>query len=346
MPTLYVSEPGAMVRLSGGSLVVTVEDDPDGPGPAPRRRRVLAEVEPHRLELIALVGRVNLTTEALMLCLEHGIGLAWFSRNGDFRARLVPETARAADLRLRQYQAWADPAARLARARKVVAAKLGNALEVLEDIQGNHGSTPGLERALGELGGLRGQVAACDSPERLLGLEGNGARAYFGALGEAFRGAIGFAGRRRRPAPDPANALLSFGYVLLGNLLAGLLEAHGLDPALGFFHEVRPGRPSLALDLLEELRHPVVDRFVLRGCNLQIFRPEMFVAEEATGGIRLSRDGLQAFFLEWERRLASPLREKNGPQRLTVRDLLRRQVERLVADLRGGEEYAPLAYGD
>ena len=111
--------------------------------------------------------------------------------------------------------------------------------------------------------------------------------------------------------------MLSFGYVLLGDLLAGMLEARGLDPALGFFHEPRPGRPSLALDLLEEFRHPVVDRFVLRVSNLRILRPTMFEPDEPdeldeteAGGVRLTRDGLKRFFRAWEKHLSRPLLER------------------------------------
>jgi CRISPR-associated protein Cas1 len=139
--------------------------------------------------------------------------------------------------------------------------------------------------------------------------------------------------------------LLSLGYVLLGNHLAGLLEARGLDPALGFFHEVRPGRPALALDLLEEFRHPVVDRFVLRACNLRVFRPGAFEPDpERPGGVRLDRQGLRRFFAEWETFLLRPVRERDGAEPVPVRPLLRRQVERLAADLRGGAAYRPLAY--
>jgi len=348
MPTLYVTEPGAVVRKSGESFVVTLDEDPDGKGPLPERRRTLAEVEPHRLELIALVGRAHVTSDAMRECLKRGIAVAWFDWNGDYLGRVVPEAARSADLRLAQYRAAADEASRFERARRVVDAKLANAVEVLRDIQSNDPANAALAPAVAEMKRLRAEAASCATADVLLGLEGAAAHAYFAAFGSAFRAEIAFTGRRRRPPPDPANALLSFGYVILGNLLAGLLEARGLDPALGFFHEVRPGRPSLALDLLEELRSPVVDRFVLRGSNLRVFRPEMFEADaEREGGVRLTREGLKVFFREWEAHLLRPLREKGIEEaaRLAVMPLLRRQIERLASDLRGGERYAPFLYG-
>ena len=363
MPTLYVTEPGATVRRRGDSLTIVPPPatDPD-PADGPEARAAPCTVELHRLELVALIGRAHITTEALYACLDHGVSVALFQRNGRFRARLLPESARSADLRGSQYGAHQDADRRLERARGVVAAKAGNAAAVLRDLQSNDSQNTALPEAIARLKSHGIALGACASPESLLGWEGTVARDYFQALATAFRGPIGFSSRQRRPAPDPANALLSFGYVLLGNVLAGRAEARGLDPALGFYHEVRPGRTSLALDLLEELRHPVVDRFVLRACNLRILRPEHFEADlDRPGGVRLTRAGLKVFFFEWEKHLLRPLRDADADSavdpitpdgaasspaaRVAVLALLDRQIERLVADLRGGPAYRPFRYG-
>lgn len=346
MPTLYVTEPGATVRVSGESILVTVQEDPDGKeGPEPERRRIIVEVEPHRLELIALMGRAHITCDAVRLCLEKGICVAWFSRNGRYRGRLVPEMSKSADLRLLQYAAVQDKEGRLVRARAVVASKLANAMEVLKDVQSNDSGNTSLSSAIAALKAGAGKAATADGPESLLGIEGTGARDYFTAFGTAFRKEIGFKERARRPSPDPANAMLSFGYVLLGNVIGGALEARGLDPALGFYHEVRSGRQSLALDLLEELRHPIVDRFVLRACNLRIMKPDLFEAdEERQGGIRLTKAGLKVFFGEWEKHLLRPIAEADSKNGMDVLSLVRRQVERLAADMRGTGAYQPFRY--
>ncbi len=351
MPSLYVTEPGSTVRLSGESLVVTAEIDPDGKGPEPARREELFEVEPHRLELIALVGRCNITTDAMHLCLERGIAVAWFSRNGKYLGRVSPQMARSADIRLRQYAIATEAAQRLARAREVVAAKLANASEVIEGLRSNLPGNRRMADALQELGQYRAKARGSATIEHLLGTEGIASRAYFGAFGEGFKGGIGFPGRTKHPPTDPANALLSFGYVLLCNLIAGALEARGLDPAIGFYHELRPGRPSLALDLLEELRHPSVDRFVLRICNLGILKPEHFELDDSESlpgenGIRLTRDGLKVFFREWEKHLATPVRDKETGGAISVAEILRRQVDRLAASLRGTEVYKSFLFGD
>ena len=300
MPTLYVTEPRSVVRRSVGSVVVTLNEDPDGPGPLPERQRRLLEVEPHRLELIALVGRVHITADALQLCLEQGIAVAWLQANGNFMGRLVPELSRTADLRLAQFRMADDEPQALALAQTFVAAKLHNAVGLLTALRSNRRSQPALGRAIGELKAMADTVAQATSREVLLGYEGDAARRYFAGLRLGFTGAIGFAGRARRPPPDPANALLSFGYVLLANVLASLLEACGFDPYLGFMHTVRSGRPSLALDLLEELRHPVVDRFVLRVCNRGQLRPEHFETDAERGGVRLTRAGMRIFFRTWK----------------------------------------------
>jgi CRISPR-associated protein Cas1 len=251
---------------------------------------------------------------------------------------------KAGDLRMLQYRMAMDPEAAMAVARTVVTGKCANAVAVLRLIQSNHPGEGELSAAMGEIAESIGKVAVCDDAERLLGLEGSAAAAYFGALSVGFRGEIGFVSRQRRPPPDPANALLSFGYVLLGNLMGGLLEARGLDPSVGFFHAVQAGRYNLALDLLEEFRHPVVDRFVMRTCNLRILRPEMFEPdEENPGGVRLTRDGLKVFFRAWGEHLEKPLPEVEGESSRdrTPMALLRRQVDRFAAMLRGGDPYQP-----
>lgn len=228
-----------------------------------------------------------------------------------------------------------------------MAAKLANASQVLRGARSNYASDE-LTAAMQALADSESKVADCVDAGQLLGIEGTGARHYFGGLSSAFRADIRFAARARRPPPDPANSLLSFGYVLLSNRIAGLLEARGADPCLGFFHELRPGRPSLALDLLEELRHPVVDRLVLRLCNLRKVRPDHFEEDpERPGGVKLTVEGRRLFLEEWETHLARPLREVGvgADQRLDVHRLVQRQVDRMVADLRGGETYRPYRFG-
>ncbi len=342
MPALYVTEPGAVVRRSAGSIVVTLDEDPDGAGPLPEHRRRLIEVEAHRLELVALFGRVHITSDATRYCLREGVDLAWFTRGGRLLGRVVSGLPRSGEVRLAQYRRTEDSAGRFALARKIVEAKIRNGVEVLRGLQSNRPGHTGLASAIVEGRRAADRLAEVETVEALLGLEGAAARQYFTGLGRGFTSDIVFTGRVRRPPPDPANALLSLAYVLLGNLLSGLIEARGLDPSIGFYHELRPGRPSLALDLVEELRSPVVDRFVLRLCNLRIIRPEMFTEDPDQKGVRLTQAGLKIFLREWEKNLDRSVKEDGAETVLSVHQVMRRQVERIASDLRGGESYGPV----
>jgi CRISPR-associated protein Cas1 len=346
MATLYVTQPGATVRNQAEYLVVTHNDAGEDGESKVGRQKVLLKVAPHRLEVVALVGRVHVTAAAVQFCLDRGIAVAWFARHGGFRGRLTPAMPRSADLRLLQYAAWQDTAYRLVQARNVIVAKLINGAHFLQQIQSNYPNLPHVASGIAELKALSVRLREAANRDELLGFEGMAARVYFQAYGAAFRSEISFSGRNRCPPADPANALLSFGYVLLGNLLAGMVEARGLDPAIGFFHELQPGKASLALDLLEEFRHPLVDRFVLRVCNLRMLQPAMFEADpERPGGVRLTREGLKQFFYRWEEFLLRPLPEMNSGEKIAAMPLLHRQVDRMAADLRGQSPYQPFAYG-
>ena len=149
---------------------------------------------------------------------------------------------------------------------------------------------------------------------------------------------IGFETRNRRPPRDPLNALLSFGYVLAGNEIQALLDAMGFDPYLGFFHQIEYGRPSLALDLLEEFRAPLVDRFSLRLLNLRILTRESFTPTPE-GGVVLEREALKRYFAAYEKELTQPI--ALGGDTASFRDLFRRQAGRLARALTQGEVYEP-----
>ena len=143
---------------------------------------------------------------------------------------------------------------------------------------------------------------------------------------------VGFPGRKRRPATDPANSLLSLGYVMVGNELGSLLEARGFDPAIGFLHGVRYGRKSLALDIVEPFRQPVVDRLTLRLLNLGQLKPGDFEGGEQ--GLRLHPEALKRYFELYDEQLRSPSEGEGSP---TWRDRLKHQVDVLREMVMAGE---------
>lgn len=333
MPTLYVTDPEATLRDRAGSFVVT-RDGPDG-------RETLRQLPAHHVDGVVLIGGARATPDAVFLCFDRRVAVAWVTRGGRVRARLVPAEPLDGELRLAQYRAASDPAGSLGRARAVVRAKVASAAAVLGRHAANYAGHAAREGAA-RLAAFLDRAGAADSLDTLRGVEGLAARDYFRALGECFRGALRFCGRARRPPPDPVNSLLSFGYTLVAAELAGLLTARGLDPAVGFYHTSRSGRAALALDLLEEFRHPVVDRFVLRACNREELRTEHFEPDpDRPKGVRLTRDGQRRFFTAWEAALADPLPPAGGGPGAGARDTWRARIDRLAVGLRRGKADEP-----
>jgi CRISPR-associated protein Cas1 len=211
-----------------------------------------------------------------------------------------------------------------------VSAKISVQRRLLARYERNHPGTLEPE-ALGELDRLLQQVAGSTTVDGIRGLEGAGSGVYFRQFGKMLA-SVGFPGRKRRPATDPANSLLSLGYVMVGNELGSLLEARGFDPAIGFLHGVRYGRKSLALDVVEPFRQPVVDRLTLRLLNLGQLKPGDFEGGEQ--GLRLHPDALKRYFALYEEQLRSPSEGEGSP---TWRDRLKHQVDALREMVMAGE---------
>jgi CRISPR-associated protein Cas1 len=236
---------------------------------------------------------------------------------------------------MRQYEAAHDEPLRLALAREVVRAKIANSAAVLRRFRRNHPEALAPE-AIEEIERSLAGVEAAAGAESLRGVEGIAAARYFRALGALVPPELAFQGRSRRPPRDPVNALLSFGYVLVGNELQSLLDGMGFDPYLGFYHRLDYGRPSLALDLLEEFRAALVDRWSVGLLNLKTLTPADFTAT-AEGGVLLGREGMRRYFPAYEKEMATPLAVDG--EELTFRRLFRRQAERLARALMEGEPY-------
>src|SRR5579883_2055774 len=241
------------------------------------------ELRLRETDSVAIFGNVQVTTRALSELLERGIPLALYTRHGRLKGHLTPEVSKNVPLRLAQYRMAVDGAASLALAKAVVRAKLVNSGRLLADYR-SHYPSDGLEAACEVL--KRG-VESADSASghaELLGVEGAGAAAYFRAFGEMNRSGLPFDGRRRHPATDPINGLLSLGYTLVMNEIRAVAEGAGMEPHLGFLHRVDYGRPSLALDLLEAYRAPLVDRLTLRLVNERMMTEKDFARRLSGNG--------------------------------------------------------------
>lgn len=214
---------------------------------------------------------------------------------------------------------------------------------MLREFSYNHPDTESLPE-INRLEALLPQVEQAAELSSLLGLEGAGARAYFAAFARMVRHTFGFIGRRRHPAPDPVNALLSLGYTMVYNEIASLLDGLGFDPYLGFFHQPDYGHATLASDLLEEFRAPLVDRLTLSLINNRVFTAEDFFVHEPSRGAYLQDEPRKRYFQEYERFVGRAFTALDENQETDFRHLFRRQAERLRKALLTTESYRPFKF--
>ena len=261
--TLYILTDDRYLALEGENIVLQEGE------------RTAARFPLHTLEGIACFGYRGISPALMAACAERDISLCFYTPDGRFQARVCGEIRGNVLLRRQQFRTAEDPAAGCRIARSMLIGKVYNCRRILERALRDHELRLDAERVRAASAGLASSLEAirgCTDPETLRGLEGEAASRYFGVWGELVlhhREVFRFDGRSRRPPADPANALLSFAYSLLSKDCVSALEGAGLDAYVGFLHRDRPGRPSLALDLMEELRGPFADRFVLRLINEQ-----------------------------------------------------------------------------
>jgi CRISPR-associated protein Cas1 len=292
---LYVQAQGAFLHLEHETVRVEVEG-------ATRLRAPLL-----RLQAIVMFGRVMISPFLVHQCARDGRSVVWMTMGGRFAGRIDGPVRGNVLLRRAQHLALDDPARTMAVARPIVAAKIQNGRQVLlrGARDGAVGAAASLRDAATRLVEHLGRVPTASTLDELRGVEGIAARDYFGVFGHLVRPDepehLGFDGRTRRPPRDRVNALLSFLYALVRSECAGALEGVGLDPQVGFLHALRPGRPALALDLMEELRPVIADRLALTLINRRQVRVEHFERSTA-GGFALTDDGRRIVLTAYQER--------------------------------------------
>ncbi len=293
--TLFVTSEDIYLSLDGENVV------------ANRDKEVAARYPLHTLAGIVTFSYPGASPALMGACAERGISLAFCTPRGKFLARVFGENNGNILLRRRQYRVADDPDQSCQMARTMIFGKLYNARQGIERTRRDHGlrlEDESLSAASQTLKDLLPEVLAATDPARLRGLEGVGASAYFGVLDERIlqgKETFFFRARSRRPPLDPFNALLSFAYSLLANDCASALESVGLDSYAGFLHRDRPGRASLALDLMEELRPCIADRFVLTLVNNRILKGTDFRQQEG-GAVLLTDEARRTFLKHWQER--------------------------------------------
>ena len=293
--TLFVTSEDVYLSLEGENVL------------ANREHEVLARYPLHTLQSIVSFSYAGASPALMGACAEKGIGLAFCNPRGRFLARVCGEINGNVLLRRAQYRAADDPAQSCAIARTMIFGKVSNCASTVRRTLRDHGlrvENCGLEEAAEQMRSLLPTILEASDLDALRGLEGLAATAYFGIFDHLLlhrKEDFFFHGRNRRPPLDRVNAMLSFAYSLLAHDCASALESVGLDAYVGFLHRDRPGRTSLALDLMEELRPCMADRFVLTLVNNRILRPEDFQVQDS-GAVLLTDEGRKKFLKTWQER--------------------------------------------
>lgn len=332
--TLYVTSAEAHLGRDGENVVVRIDDE------------VRFRAPIHNLEGIVTFGYTGASPALMHLCAEKGVALSFLSQSGRFVGRLASPTSGNVLLRKRQYAVSDSEAESLALARNFIIGKLANSRSVLRRFLRDHGAgckRGELEHVVASLTRQLESVSEGETINGVRGIEGEGARAYYSVFNQLILetdGVFTFHGRSRRPPKDPVNALLSFLYTLLTHDCVAALETVGLDPQVGFLHRIRPGRPSLALDLMEELRPYLADRLTLTLINNRQITVRDFVEKES-GGVLMSDQGRKTVIDAWQKRKQQKITHPFLKEELEVGLLPYAQAMLLARHLRGDLEAYP-----
>ena len=298
--TLFVLSEDSYLALDGETVIVLAGEEKKGQFPL------------HTLENIFCFSYKGASPALMGKCARDGINLCFLTPRGRFLARVCGENQGNVLLRRTQYRMADDALQSCCVARNFLFGKVYNSRWSIERTRRDHALRVNDEK-LGRASSLLAERLSALLQETdlnaLRGLEGQTAAVYFDAFDDLIlnqRETFAFTGRSRRPPLDPVNALLSFAYTLLANACAGALESVGLDAYVGFLHRDRPGRTSLALDLMEELRAVFADRFVLTLINNRELRPEHF-DKQPGGAVWLTDEGRKIFLSSWQKRLAEQI---------------------------------------
>ncbi len=293
--TLYVTSEKSYMSLDGENVVIYEDENETGRVPL------------HNLEGIVSFGYRGTSPALMGKCVEKNIPLCYLSPQGKFLARVTGKVKGNVILREQQYKSSMDEQQSLEIAKNFITGKVYNARWVLERAVRDHEmqiDAVSVKNASVQLKNSLELIRNAESKEQLRGYEGEAASIYFGVFNELIlqqKKDFVFDGRNKRPPMDRVNALLSFVYTLLTNQIASALEVVGLDPYVGYLHTERPGRVSLALDLIEEFRAVYADRFVLSLINKKIINAKNFTVKE-NGAVLMDDDSRKKILIEWQNR--------------------------------------------
>lgn len=292
---LYVTSPEAYLSLDGENVVIKKEE------------KVAMRLPLHNLESIVCFNYLGASPALMRACTDRNIGLCFLTPYGRFQARIIGRVKGNVLLRKKQYLISEKEPESVPIAASFLLGKIANCRKVIERALRDHAmlvDREALTRTSASLKDILRVVQQCDTIGDLMGFEGSAAKIYFGVFDQLIlqqRADFFFKERSRRPPLDNMNSLLSFLYTLLANDVASALETVGLDPYVGFLHQDRPGRPSLALDVMEELRPVFADRLALSLVNRKQVNGKGFTAKES-GGILMDDETRKKVLVAWQER--------------------------------------------
>ena len=329
--TLYVSTQGVYLHQEGESVVACLN------------RAEVLRLPIHTLSGIVCFGQVACSPPLLGFCGERGVHVSFLSERGKFLARVTGPVSGNVLLRREQIRCSDNPAKVCELARSFILGKLANSRTVLMRALRDHGPNPEMTRVTDGIADSMRRALRASDIDTLRGLEGEAANHYFSVFNGMVlsqRPAFTMSNRTRRPPLDPLNALLSFLYTILAHDCVSALEAVGLDPQIGFLHTLRPGRPSLALDIMEEFRAILADRVALTLINLSQITDKGFSTSES-GAVVMDDDTRKAVLQAWQKKKQETIHHPFFDENIEIGLLPHAQALLLARHLRGDLDAYP-----
>jgi CRISP-associated protein Cas1 len=331
MGTIYVTQEDSFIAKVDERLSVKFD------------KQTILDVPLIKVDGLVVMGRASISPAAISELINHKIPLTFLTVNGKYIARLEPEMSKNIVLRNAQWKAAGESPQAIHITQGFVRGKLKNYRYALLQIQRSYPDVD-VSKNLLQLKNILDSLEKATTIDSIRGYEGAGSAAYFGCFNQFIRvDNFSFNTRNRRPPVDPVNSLLSLGYSLLRHDIQGALNIVGFDPYLGYLHVERYGRPSLALDLMEEFRPLVVDAVVLKAINRKILKPSDFITEPVSNAVSLTRESLHNFLkLYQEKKLTKFKHPVLGTQK-TYQETFEIQARLLGKYLMGEiDKYPPL----
>lgn len=322
MSVLYITQPDAVINKAQEAFKIALKQE-DGTW---KKRSLPAQT----IEQIVLMGNPQITGDALSYALDLGMPVHYLTRFGKYLGSALPGYSRNGQLRLAQFELYQNTDKRLELVKSIVTAKIHNQRSILY----RHGQKDDPLKL------RKSQVKEQQTLDQVRGIEGLAAKEYFSHWNNILKHGWTFSGRKRRPPSDPVNALLSFAYGLLRVQVTAATHIVGLDPYIGYLHEVHHGQPAMVLDLMEEFRPLVADSLVISIVNNREIKPEEFT--ESLGAYRLSDEGRKTFLQAFERKMNDEFKHPVFGYRCSYRRAIELQARLLGRHLQEKVAYKPL----